>query len=160
MMLEESQSLDVAMKEPKVILISSNKDKFTLLKRDAMISKYIKNSLQQHYNENETAEIPCLQVSTVCLNFIVEYMMHHEGVEHPKFEGKCTDSDIAKIPGIDSWDAQFIKNVCGCGMQTMYDFFCAADYFIIPNLVQLCGLQITCCIYNKNLEQITQALKV
>merc|ERR1712110_148564 len=105
----DSGDLDGDMK-----LTSKDKKTFTLPKKNAFISVLVKTSIE---NDENATEVPLPGVEGDILEFVVEYMTHHQGVE-PSIVESPLKSTVMKEVCQDDWAANYmdIKSLLHLGL--------------------------------------------
>jgi hypothetical protein len=123
-------------------------------KTAASISDFIKTAHQVFSNLENTIHIP--NVKWVTLQFIVQFMHHHKGVEPVKITKPIKSHHMIDMVA-DPWDAIFIDNI-GSDVQTLFELLQAANYLCIDCLMQLVAAKIACLIKDKSVHEINDLL--
>jgi len=134
-------------------ITSKDKLEYTVTKKNIMVSKLIKTSIE---NDQETTEVPIPGVVGEILKLVIDYCNHHKGVEPPIIE-KPLRSKIMKDVCKDKWDAEFIDKI-GENRQTLYDLILAANYMDIKSLLHLGCAKVASLIKGQPLEKIKDIL--
>ncbi len=103
-------------------------------------------------------EVPIPGTKGAILTLVVEYMLHHQGIEPPIVEKPLRSkkmSDVCK----DKWDAAFIDTI-GEDRQKLYDLILAANYMDIKSLLHLGCAKVASLIKGMPLEKIKDILAV
>jgi len=150
---EELGGLDGGDGEGELKITSKDKLEYTVTKKNIMVSKLIKTSIE---NDTETTEVPIPGVLGDILKLVIDYCNHHEGVEPPIIE-KPLRSKIMKDVCKDKWDAEFIDKI-GENRQTLYDLILAANYMDIKSLLHLGCAKVASLIKGQPLEKIKDIL--
>merc|ERR1719453_1062652 len=137
----------------EIKLTSKDKKETTVDKKNALISNLIKQTLD---TDSTCTEIPIPGVEGAILDKVIEYMVHHEGVE-PAIIEKPLRSKIMKDVCKDAWDATFIDTI-GEDRQTLYDLILAANYMDIKSLLHLGCAKVASLIKGQPLEKIKDIL--
>jgi S-phase kinase-associated protein 1 len=154
-----------AQKEEKVVslsaedetkplkLISKDKQDFTVERKQAFVSMLVKTCLE---NDETAVEVPIPGVSGGILSLVVQYMVHHKGIE-PQLVEKPLRSKIMKDVCADKWDAEYIDKI-GDNRQQLYDLILAANYMDIKSLLHLGCAKVASLIKGQPLEKIKEIL--
>ncbi|AYV86227.1 MAG: hypothetical protein Solumvirus2_34 [Solumvirus sp.] len=141
------------LSEAPLKLTSKDKKEFEVTQKQAGISTLIKTSLEADTKANE---IPVPGVTGNILGLVVQYMIHHKGIEPPIVE-KPLRSKVMKDVVSDKWDAEFIDKV-GEKKQELYDLILAANYMDIKSLLHLGCAKVASMIKGQPLEKIKEIL--
>jgi len=144
----DSGDLDGDMK-----LTSKDKKTFTLPKKNAFISVLVKTSIE---NDENATEVPLPGVEGDILEFVVEYMTHHQGVE-PSIVESPLKSTVMKEVCQDDWDATYIDDI-GEVRQDLYDLILAANYMDIKSLLHLGLAKVASLIKGQPLDKLKDIL--
>jgi len=134
-------------------LVSKDKKDFTVERKQAFVSMLVKTCLE---NDDSAAEVPIPGVTGAILQSVVEYMVHHKGVE-PQLVEKPLRSKIMKDVCADKWDAEYIDKI-GDNRQQLYDLILAANYMDIKSLLHLGCAKVASLIKGQPLEKIKEIL--
>lgn len=145
--------LDGGDEDGDLKITSKDKKEFTVTKKNIMVSKLIKTSIE---NDQETTEVPIPGVVGEILKLVIDYCNHHKGIEPPIIE-KPLRSKIMKDVCKDKWDAEFIDRI-GENRQTLYDLILAANYMDIKSLLHLGCAKVASLIKGQPLEKIKDIL--
>lgn len=154
-MKEPVFSLDEAVGDEIVTLLSADNVKFEVTKKQAILSKLVSATLE---NDISATEIPVPGAKGVILAHVIEYIKHHNGVAEAIIE-KPLKSKIMKDVCSDKWDAEFIDGI-GTDRQTLYDLILAANYMDIKCLLHLGCAKVASMIKGQPLEKIKDILAV
>jgi hypothetical protein len=154
-MKEPVFSLDEAVGDEIVTLLSADNVKFEATKKQAILSKLVSATLE---NDIAATEIPVPGAKGVILAHVIEYMKHHNGVPEAIIE-KPLKSKIMKDVCSDKWDAEFIDGI-GADRQPLYDLILAANYMDIKCLLYLGCAKVASMIKGQPLEKIKDILAV
>jgi len=139
--------------EGSLKLTSKDNKKYTIPKKHAFISVLVKTSIE---NDEGATEVPLPGVEGDILQFVVEYMDHHDGVESPIVESPLK-STVMKEVCQDDWDATFIDEI-GEIRQDLYDLILAANYMDIKSLLHLGLAKVASLIKGQPLDQLKSIL--
>jgi len=134
-------------------LVSKDKKDFTVERKQAFVSMLVKTCLE---NDDTAAEVPIPGVTGAILQSVVEYMVHHKGIE-PQLVEKPLRSKVMKDVCADKWDAEYIDKI-GDNRQQLYDLILAANYMDIKSLLHLGCAKVASLIKGQPLEKIKEIL--
>jgi len=134
-------------------LVSKDKKDFTVERKQAFVSMLVKTCLE---NDDSAAEVPIPGVTGGILQLVVEYMVHHKGIE-PQLVEKPLRSKVMKDVCADKWDAEYIDKI-GDNRQQLYDLILAANYMDIKSLLHLGCAKVASLIKGQPLEKIKEIL--
>jgi S-phase kinase-associated protein 1 len=134
-------------------LISKDKQDFTVERKQAFVSMLVKTCLE---NDDSAVEVPIPGVTGSVLKLVVQYMVHHKGIE-PQLVEKPLRSKIMKDVCADKWDAEYIDTI-GDSRQQLYDLILAANYMDIKSLLHLGCAKVASLIKGQPLEKIKEIL--
>ena len=103
----ESLTAELDAEEQKLTLISKEDKKFVLERKNAEISNFIKTTLGLDITAQE---IPLLGINSRTLEYIIEYLNYHKGVEKDVVERPLKSKNM-KDACKDPWDADFIDKI-------------------------------------------------
>jgi len=134
-------------------LISKDKQDFTVERKQAFVSMLVKTCLE---NDDTAVEVPIPGVTGSVLSLVVQYMVHHKGIE-PQLVEKPLRSKLMKDVCADKWDAEYIDKI-GDSRQQLYDLILAANYMDIKSLLHLGCAKVASLIKGQPLEKIKEIL--
>jgi hypothetical protein len=150
---EDVLSLDDDTSEP-IQLVSKDSKSFEIDRRCSFLSNLVKICLE---NDAHSTEVPIMDVNSEILELVVEYMIHHKGVE-PRAIDKPLRSKVMTEVCEDSWDANFIDRVAGGNIQQLYELVLAANYMDIHSLMNLGCAKTATFIMGQPLQKIKDIL--
>lgn len=143
---DEEKSLEELDDGIPLILISKEKKTFSVDKKSAYMSNYVKTLATGDKSSNE---VLVDGVSSDILALVVEYITHHKGIVPPPIQRPLQHMDMAKVT--EAWDAQFIDKI---GFKTLLDLILGANYMDITCLLHLGCAKLATHIKGKNDAQI------
>lgn len=150
---EEADSLDDDDGKVVIVLISKDKKRFPIEKKNAFISKLVKMTLEQ---DPESKEVMIPGVESCIMEYIVEYMEHHKGTEPPIIPKPLRSKEMKQVCS-DPWDATFIDRI-GTTNEELYNLILASNYLNIDSLLHLGCAKVASKIKGQPLEKIKQIL--
>jgi len=150
---DKPMSLSAEDETKPLKLISKDKQDFTVERKQAFVSMLVKTCLE---NDDSAVEVPIPGVTGSVLNLVVQYMVHHKGIE-PQLVEKPLRSKIMKDVCADKWDAEYIDKI-GDSRQQLYDLILAANYMDIKSLLHLGCAKVASLIKGQPLEKIKEIL--
>lgn len=122
-----------------IVIISSDKDKFTVERKVAEKSLFIKNMLKNllpaegdedsdNEDNDEPIEIPTPNVRSAVMKNILEWCEHYKDTEFPEDD---QEDDSKKSAPIEAWD----KNFLNVDQEMLYEIILAANYLNIKPLL-------------------------
>lgn len=151
----EIESLDEPV-EPNctvLTLVSSDGGRFQVTATEASISGLLRNAIEC---QPEARELP-VSVPACCLDFVVEYMRHHNGKEASP-PAKPLRTVVMTDVCEDIWDAVFIDRVTHNSKRRVYDLITVANYMHIPTLLHLSCAKVASFVKGVPLEHLRRAL--
>lgn len=117
------------MPEPKVIIISSDDEKFPVDVKVAEKSILMKKMIEDLNPDGleEDFEIPTPNVRSTVLAKVIEWCTHHKNTVFPDDD----DEDARKSAPVDEWDKNFLK----VDQEMLYEIILAANYLNIRPLM-------------------------
>lgn len=117
------------MPEPKVIIISSDDEKFPVDVKVAEKSILMKKMIEDLNPDGleEDFEIPTPNVRSTVLAKVIEWCTHHKNTVFPDDD----DEDARKSAPVDEWD----KNFLNVDQEMLYEIILAANYLNIRPLM-------------------------
>lgn len=114
---------------PKVIIISSDDEKFPVDLKVAEKSVLIKNMVNDLNPDGltEDFEVPTPNVRAIVLSKVLEWCEHHKNTVFSDDE----DDDVKKSEPVDEWDRTFLK----VDQEMLYEIMLAANYLNIRPLL-------------------------
>jgi S-phase kinase-associated protein 1 len=146
-------SLDNPVFEGTINLISKDDVKFTVEKKNAVMSGLIKTSLESDLTVSEL-HLSCVEGDI--LKYIVDFMNHHAGEDIP-LVSRPLSSKYMKDVVVDQWDAVFIDQL-GENLKKLYDVILCANYLDIRGLLHLGCAKTASLIKGQPLEKIKEIL--
>ena len=152
--LRLSCSLFSIMSEPKVILVSSDDEKFPVEPAVAEKSLLIKKMIEDLNPDGleEDFEIPTPNVRSTVLAKVLEWCTHHKNTVFPEEE----DDDARKSVPIDEWDKNFLK----VDQEMIYEILLAANYLNIRPLLESGCKVVAEMIVGKSPEELRKAFNI
>ena len=132
----------------KVIMISSDGQKFEISAKAAMRSQLVKDSLIG--NNEEEIEFNVNNVKGDILKKVVEYLEHYENEEPKEIERPLPSQNLKEC--VDEWDNDFID----IDLNTIFQIILASNYLNIKSLLELASAKIASIIKGKTNEEIKQ----
>eukprot|EP00933_Yihiella_yeosuensis_P080449 TRINITY_DN93872_c0_g1_i1.p1 TRINITY_DN93872_c0_g1~~TRINITY_DN93872_c0_g1_i1.p1 ORF type:complete len:155 (-),score=34.40 TRINITY_DN93872_c0_g1_i1:90-554(-) len=146
-------SLDSAIPEGQVRLVSNDKKEFTLSKENVLISAFIKTSFEQDPNASEFE----VDLRGEVLALIVNYMNEHKGTEPALIEKPLRSRTMADVCP-NAADATFIDQIHAQSQQLLYDVTMGALYLHIPGLLHLGCAKVASLIKGHPLDKVKNIL--
>ncbi|ANZ76545.1 BA75_03389T0 [Komagataella pastoris] len=164
-------------KEKKIVIVSSDNEKFTVDRKVAEKSILIKNMLEDllsnddhngdndddnellrdaaavDSNELDVIEIPTPNVRSTVLKLIIEWCEHYKDISFPD---ENQDEDSKKTPPIDEWD----KNFLNVDQEMLYEIILAANYLNIRPLLYSGCKMVAEMIRGKSPEEIRKTFNI
>jgi len=150
---EKVVSLSAEDETKPLKLVSKDKKEYTVERKQAFVSMLVKTCLE---NDDKAEEVPIPGVTGAILGSVVEYMVHHKGIE-PQLVEKPLRSKVMKDVCADKWDAEYIDKI-GDNRQQLYDLILAANYMDIKSLLHLGCAKVASLIKGQPLEKIKEIL--
>ena len=132
----------------KVIMISSDGQKFEISAKAAMRSQIVKESIIG--NNQEEIEFNANNIKGDILKKVVEYLEHHENEEPKEIERPLPSLNFQEC--VDEWDYNFID----ININTILEIINASNYLNIPPLLELASAKMAYIIKGKTTEEIKQ----
>ena len=130
----------------KVIMISSDGQKFEISAKAAMRSQLVKDSLIG--NNEEEIEFNVNNVKGDILKKVVEYLEHYENEEPKEIERPLPSQNFREC--VDEWDNDFID----IDLDTIFQIILASNYLNIKSLLELASAKIASINKGKTTEDI------
>lgn len=154
-------------KEEKVVLITSENDRFVVERRVAEKSLMVKNmllNLQADRDDNEDSEdedkaneemepIPLQNVRSSVLKNILEWCEHYKDVDFPEDD---VEDESKKSQPLDPWDKQFLN----VDQEMLYEIILASNYMNIKPLLNAGCKCVADMIRNKSPEDIRKTFNI
>ncbi|KAG7814032.1 hypothetical protein KL921_000306 [Ogataea angusta] len=151
------------MTERKIIIITSDGDKFPVERKVAEKSILIKNMLknllpaeeeeEDDEDEDEPIEVPTQNVRSAVMKNILEWCDHYKDYNFPDDE---QDDDSKKSAPIDAWD----KNFLNVDQEMLYEIILAANYLNIKPLLNAGCKVVAEMIRGKSPEEIRKTFNI
>ena len=132
----------------KVIMISSDGQKFEISAKAAMRSQIMKESIMG--NNQEEIEFNANNIEGDILKKIVEYLEHYENEEPKEIERPLPSLNFKEC--VDEWDYNFID----VDINTIFKIINASNYLNIPPLLELSSAKMASIIKGKTTEEVRQ----
>ena len=132
----------------KVIMISSDGQKFEISVKAAMRSQIMKESIMG--NNQEEIEFNANNIEGDILKKIVEYLEHYENEEPKEIERPLPSLNFKEC--VDEWDYNFID----VDINTIFKIINASNYLNIPPLLELSSAKMASIIKGKTTEEVRQ----
>ena len=120
--------------DTKVIMISSDGERFEISKKAAMRSKIVKDCI--FGNNEDRIEFMANGVKGADMKKVVEYLEHYKDEEPKLIDRPLPSSNFKEC--VDEWDYNFIDLELG----TIFDISLAANYLDIQPLLELSSAKI------------------
>ncbi|CAH6723103.1 suppressor of kinetochore protein 1 [[Candida] jaroonii] len=142
------------MSSPKVILTSSDGEKFPTDPKVAEKSILIKNMIVDLSPDGleEDFEIPVPNVRATVLQKVLDWCEHHKNTIFPEDE----DEDTKKTTPVDEWDRNFLK----VDQEMLYEIISAANYLNIKPLLDAGCKTVAEMIRNKSPEELRKIFNI
>lgn len=136
--------------DDKVLLLpgSDESAKVEVSRKAACMSELMRSMLDD--DDEETPEIPLLEVSKDILHRIVDFMNYHKDNPMATINKPIQTNDITKI--VSEWDAKFID--LEHDQETLFKIILAANYMDIPSLLDLGICKIACMVKGKDPDEV------
>jgi hypothetical protein len=131
--------------EDEITLISKDKISFTLTKKSASLSGFLKTVMNGDYEVSEVE----VDVETDVLKKIVEYLINHDGNPSSKIETPLRTVNLQTI--LSPWDFTFIETFDNVNLIKLVN---ASNYFNISCLLDLGCAKIATQVKNKKPDEI------
>ena len=132
----------------KVIMVSSDGQKFEISVKAAMRSQIMKESIMG--NNQEEIEFNANNIKGDILKKIVEYLEHYENEEPKEIERPLPSLNFKEC--VDEWDYNFID----VDINTIFKIINASNYLNIPPLLELSSAKMASIIKGKTTEEVRQ----
>lgn len=134
--------------EPSVHLVSQEGALFDVPLKAAKLSKFICTMVDDELFENETPELPMVDVKSAALSKVTEFMIHY--VDHPfeQIQKPLMSSNIRDV--VPDWYADFID----VEHQLLFDLILAANYLDIKPLLDLTCATVASMVREKTPNEI------
>ncbi|ODV77517.1 E3 ubiquitin ligase SCF complex, Skp subunit [Suhomyces tanzawaensis NRRL Y-17324] len=142
------------MSSPKVIIISSEDERFPVDPKVAEKSVLIKNMINDLNPDGltEDFEIPTPNVRANVLSKVLEWCEHHKNTTFHEEE----DDDTKKTTPVEEWDKNFLK----VDQEMLYDIIMAANYLnITPLMISGCKV-VAEMIKSKSPEELRKTFNI
>ncbi|KAK6201427.1 Skp1 family, dimerization domain-containing protein [Scheffersomyces amazonensis] len=142
------------MSTPKIIIISSDEEKFTVDQKVAEKSGVLKNMINDLNPDGLTEDFvaPTPNVRGIVLSKVLEWCEHHKNTVFPDED----DEDAKKTAPIEEWDRSFFK----VDQEMLYEIILAANYLTITPLRD-CGCKIVAeMIKEKSPEELRRIFNI
>ena len=134
--------------DAKVIMISSDGQKFEISVKAAMRSQIMKESIMG--NNQEEIEFNANNIEGDILKKVVEYLEHYENEEPKEIERPLPSLNFKEC--VDEWDYNFID----VDINTIFKIINASNYLNIPPLLELSSAKMASIIKGKTTEEVRQ----
>ena len=134
--------------DAKVIMISSDGQKFEISVKAAMRSQIMKESIMG--NNQEEIEFNANNIKGDILKKVVEYLEHYENEEPKEIERPLPSLNFKEC--VDEWDYNFID----VDINTIFKIINASNYLNIPPLLELSSAKMASIIKGKTTEEVRQ----
>jgi len=153
--------------EDKVILISKDKDSFTVKKEISLVSVLIKTMIDDDDDDDDVdmdadsksetdITVPLLNVNSKVLIKVINFCTYHyENGPMKEIEKPLTDTNLKNI--VSEWDGTFIQSF---EQEELFEIILAANYMDIKPLLDLGCAQIATQIKGKTPEEIRQTFNI
>ena len=132
----------------KVIMISSDEQKFEISAKAAMRSQIVKESIIG--NNQEEIEFKVNNIKGDILKKVIEYLEHYENEEPKEIERPLPSLNFEEC--VDGWDYNFID----IDLDTIFEVILASNYLNIPPLLELASAKMASIIKGKTSEEVRQ----
>ena len=134
--------------DTKVIMISSDGQKFEISAKAAMRSQIIKESIMG--NNQEEIEFNANNIKGDILKKVIEYLEHYENEDPKEIERPLSSLNFKEC--VDEWDYDFID----IDLDTIFEIILASNYLDIKPLNDLASAKIAALIKGKTTDEIRQ----
>ena len=136
----------------KVIMISSDGQKFEISAKAAMRSQIVKENIIG--NNQEEIEFKVNNIKGDILKKVVEYLEHYENEEPKEIERPLPSLNFQEC--VDEWDYNFIDIY----LDTIFEIILASNYLDISPLLELASAKIASVIKGKTTEELRQTFGI
>ncbi len=142
------------MSTKKIILITSDKQRFPVELAVAEKSVLIKNLIKDlgDDDDDEEMEIPTPNVRAAVMSKVLEWAEHHKDDRFPDVD----DEDIRKSTPVDEWDKSFLE----VDQEMLYEIILAANYLNIRPLLDAGCKVVAEMIRGKSPEEIRKVFNI
>ncbi|AOW26389.1 S-phase kinase-associated protein 1 [Candida albicans P57072] len=142
------------MSSPKVIIVSSDNEKFPVEPKIAEKSILIKNMINDLHPDGleEDFEIPTPNVRANVLCKVLEWCEHHKNTVFQDDE----DEDAKKSVPVEEWDRNFLK----VDQEMLYEIILAANYLNIKPLLESGCKMVAEMIKSKSPEELRRTFNI
>ena len=138
--------------DAKVIMISSDGQKFEISVKAAMRSQIMKESIMG--NNQEEIEFNANNIKGDILKKVVEYLEHYENEEPKEIERPLPSLNFQEC--VDEWDYNFID----INLDTIFEIILASNYLDISPLLELASAKMASVIKGKTTEELRQTFGI
>ena len=138
--------------DTKVIMISSDGQKFEISAKAAMRSQIVKENIIG--NNQEEIEFKVNNIKGDILKKVVEYLEHYENEEPKEIERPLPSLNFQEC--VDEWDYDFID----IDLDTIFEIILASNYLDISPLLELASAKIASVIKGKTTEELRQTFGI
>ena len=131
---------DSEEKEPQVLLVSQEGDKFEMITKIAIQAELIKT---MHEGDPDEREIHLPNVKSAVLNKIMDYMKHHYNNPGKEIEKPISSADMSTM--VSEWDVNF-TNV---DQEMLFELITAANYIDYKPLLDIMCAKVASLIRGK-----------
>lgn len=149
-MVDDVAGLDEEADE-KLILSSSDGEKFPLEKKVASMSELVKTMAEGDKDENE---IPLPNVKGAILKKVVDYLTYHAENPPKDIEKPLKSANMTEV--VSQWDADFVD----VEQELLFELILAANYMDIKPLLDLTCAKVASMIKGKTPEQIRKTFNI
>jgi len=142
---------DVSNEEKKLRLISSEGEKFEVLKKVAITSELVKTMAEGDKEENE---IPLPNVKSAVLRKVIEYMRYHVDQPSREIEKPLKSANMQEV--VSQFDADFVD----VDQEVLFELILAANYMDVKPLLDLCCAKVASMIKGKTPEAIRKTFNI
>ena len=135
----------------KIILVSSDGEKFEISYKAAQRSILLKNMIEEFPEE---AEVPLEEIKSNILKKIKEYLEHYENEEPKEIERPLPSPNFKKC--VNSWDYKYID----IDLEMLFELVNAVNYLDIEPLLELGSAKVASIIKGKTAEEIKKILNI
>ena len=135
----------------KIILVSSDGEKFEISHKAAQRSILLKNLIEEFPEE---AEVPLDEIKSNILKKIKEYLEHYENEEPKEIERPLPSPNFKKC--VNSWDYKYID----IDLEMLFELVNAVNYLDIEPLLELGSAKVASIIKGKTAEEIKKILNI
>lgn len=149
----------------KYLYLSTTNDDSKVVEGISEQSLGLSSVLKSEFDLSSCASVPLnprpplvLQVSTITLKHLVQYLNYHKGVTPPPLLRPIRSCKMDLICPI-KWDADFINQVMWTGLTTLYQLTDLSWRLKIEPLLDLCCAKIASLIKNQRRNELRRILQ-